>query len=43
MDRIPDVDVINSPIDVPEQWIQFVDENVVASMFHKILSFAAKY
>jgi hypothetical protein len=31
MDRIPDVDALNSPIDVPEKWIQTVDENVKAS------------
>jgi hypothetical protein len=30
MERAFDLDVVESPIDVPEQWIQFVDENVVA-------------
>jgi hypothetical protein len=33
MDRIPDVDILNSPIDVPEEWIQTIDDNVVASKF----------
>jgi hypothetical protein len=30
MDRVLDLDVLDSPTDVPQQWIQFPDENVVA-------------
>jgi hypothetical protein len=33
MDRMSGVDVVSSPIDVPEKWIQTVDENVEASEF----------
>jgi hypothetical protein len=30
MERVLDLDVVASPIDVPEEWISFTDENVVA-------------
>lgn len=32
MDRVLDFDVVASPIDVPEEWIQFIDKNVVAAL-----------
>jgi hypothetical protein len=34
MDRIPDVEQIKSPADVPEKWIQSVDDNVLAGESH---------
>ena len=30
-------DLVNSAIDVPEEWIQYTDEKVVASQLHSSL------
>jgi hypothetical protein len=35
MDRIPDVEVMGSPLDVPQKWMKTVDDNVLASEFSR--------
>lgn len=34
MDLIPDVEVMGSPLDVPQKWMKTVDDNVLASEFY---------
>lgn len=37
MDYVSDSEPITSPIDVPDKWIHFVDDNVLASQFSILL------
>ena len=41
MDRMLDPDVISSPVDVPEEWLQFRDVNIEAGQFQQM--FCSKY